>query len=274
MRKGILIHQVVDDGTPLQLLDPTGAGGIDGFAISAAACDNPKCSCTSMRLLIEAIRFDEHGIGQLQGTPLGGEVSSDGNSLQLDSARCDTFTDDVVAWLHARLSDPEQRARLAERWRRLRGQIGDPAYPSPLAPSRTDLLVPFNDVFPCDFDLTVVHDHRKYLALDQYCLEPRCTCDDVHVQFFDWMADPAPYIGYAMASIRRLPHADFHGEPEVRQLWAALLEQLGPTTLRDRFTRAREVATRRPVPTLLNTPARKALCPCGSGKKYKRCCGK
>lgn len=274
MSEGILIHQIVDDGSSLQLPDPPSIDGIDGFTVSALVCDNPQCLCTRMPLLINPIRFDEHDIGQLQGTPLGGDVSSDGKGLQLDSARTDTFTDEVVAWLHARLSEPEHRARLAERWRRLRGQIGDPAYPSPVAPARTDLLVPFNEVFPWNFDLTVVHDHRKYLALDQYCLKPRCTCDDVHVQFFDWMSDPGPHIGHVMASIRRLPHANFHGEPVLHQLWTALLEQLGPSTLRDRFTRVREVATRRSVPALSNTPARKAPCPCGSGKKYKRCCGK
>ncbi len=73
------------------------------------------------------------------------------------------------------------RGWLRERWRRVRGQAGDPAYPSGAVPEQLDGLVYFNEVFPYDFDLTVVDDQRLYLADDRYCLEPRCTCDEVAV---------------------------------------------------------------------------------------------
>ena len=62
-------------------------------------------------------------------------------------------------------------------------QIGDPAYPSGTPPEQTEFLVPYCDVFPWDFDLTVAHSGRKYLATDTYCMNPSCRCDDVAVQF-------------------------------------------------------------------------------------------
>ena len=42
--------------------------------------------------------------------------------------------------------------------------------------------------------------------------------------------------------------------------------------LADKY-KAAEVVSHTPV-TVEKTPDRNALCPCGSGKKYKQCCGK
>lgn len=216
MNEAILaITRPIDDGRPLYLPDPPGGLDFDGFAVDTAVCDNPHCRCTRMPLFARAIRFDDKGVGRFPGPELGGEVSSDGSGLKLDTTRTSTFTDELVAWLHDRICEPAHQRWLAERWRRLRGQIGDPAYPSPVTPKQTGLLVPFAKVFPWEFDLTVVHDHRKYLAVDHYCLEPRCTCDDVNVQFVDLMtsADPAPTLGIAKASLRSPKGASFDGKP-------------------------------------------------------------
>jgi hypothetical protein len=65
------------------------------------------------------------------------------------------------------MSDEDHRDWFRERWRRLRGQIGDPAYPSGIPPEDVEWLISFREVFPYDFDLTVVHDRRLYLADDQ-----------------------------------------------------------------------------------------------------------
>jgi len=268
------ITRPIDDGQPLFLPDPPGAPSFDGFAVDTAVCDNPRCPCSRMPLFARAVRFDDKGAGRFPGSEITGEVSSDGSGLKLDSAPASTLSDELVAWLHDRIGESEHQRWLAERWRRMRGQIGDPAYPSPVVPSPTDMLVPFSQVFPWDFDLTVVHDQRKYLAIDQYCLQPRCTCDDLNVQFFDLMtdADSAPNLGLAKATLRSLQSATFQGQPIVRELWNALLAQTPDQVLRDRFNRMRQVADRQLRAP--GTPARKAPCPCGSGKKYKRCCGK
>jgi uncharacterized protein YecA (UPF0149 family) len=60
-----------------------------------------------------------------------------------------------------------------------------------------------------------------------------------------------------------------------RQLWSAFLEQHESTVLRRRFTRMRSAARNRPPSPHHQAPrkaSRNAPCPCGSGKKFKRCC--
>jgi hypothetical protein len=76
--------------------------------------------------------------------------------------------------------------------------------------------------------------------------------------------------------VRKLKSPEADGDPILGTLWAALLEQVTPNRLRERFKRIRKVARQ---PTATKTPAaagavgRNEPCPCGSGKKYKRCCG-
>jgi hypothetical protein len=115
-----------------------------------------------------------------------------------------------------------------------------------------------------------------YLAEDSYCLRPGCTCDDVTVEFIELSSPGSPKpLGPARASIRRLDKFRT-GDPQLRDLWAALLQQHGSGKLRERFARMRQVARQRLVPEpVSSSPAsvgRNEPCPCGSGKKFKRCC--
>jgi hypothetical protein len=269
------VFRAIDDGEPLQLLEPPNGFDVAGFAVSTAACANPACTCTRMGLSIRVIRATPDGTARLQDPGLAGECSADGQHVVLDCPRSEPFPDEVVRWLESRLAEPLHQRWLAERWRRMRGQIGDPTYLSGIAPEQIEFLVPLCDVFPWDFDLTVVHDGRKLLALDTYCMNPSCGCDDVTVQFFDTIAvgGERPNLGHVKASLRRLRSPDVHGPAVLRQLWSALLDQLGADRLRDRFKRMRGVAARQAVQPG-RMPSRNGPCPCGSGKKYKRCCGK
>lgn len=270
------LSRAIDDGEPLQLLEPPEGAGMVGFAVSTAVCANPACSCSEMQLTIRPIRAAPDGTGCLQGPRLSGEFSTDTRHLVLDRPGTPPFTDEIVDWISNRLADPLHQGWLVERWRRMRSQIGDPAYPSGTPPEQTEFLVPYCEVFPWDFDLTVAHSGRKYLATDTYCMNPSCRCDDVAVQFFDVTQQAGghkPRLGHVKASVRRLRDPVINGQPILQQLWNALLEQVGVARLRDRFGRMRQVAARQPAHAP-QTPARNAPCPCGSGRKYKRCCGK
>ncbi|MBW2735467.1 MAG: hypothetical protein JRH20_24040 [Deltaproteobacteria bacterium] len=115
------VSRPVDDGEPLQLLEPPDGLGVDGFAVSTAACDNPSCACTSMALLIRPIRSAPNGTGRLQAPELAGEANADGQLIALDRPSSEPFTDEVVDWLYSRFAESPHQAWLAERWRRMRG---------------------------------------------------------------------------------------------------------------------------------------------------------
>ncbi len=269
----------IDSGEPLLLFGPPENDGVDAFAVNAMVCDNPQCSCTQMYLEINRAKRVGGGNVELHGAPLRAEVSADGHDLLLDDTT-GAFSDTARQWITTCLDDDQHREWLRERWRRMRGQIGDPEYPSGAVPEQLDGLVFFSEVFPYDFDLTVVDDDGTlYLAHDQYCLEPKCTCDEVDVQFINLSDDQQPRrsLGHVRSHIRRIRAAQIDGAPATRRLWSALLDQCGHACLRDRFSQMRKVARARTVaPFQPSKPkvGRNAPCPCGSGKKYKRCCGR
>jgi hypothetical protein len=213
-----------------------------------------------------------------------GQVSSDGTGVKIDSD-VGVLTTETITWIRQRLEQDNYRAWFHERWSRVRGQAGDPAYPAGAVPEGIDGMVFFSEVFPYEFDLTVVHDRYLYLADDQYCMQPACTCDEFATHFVDLSnrTPRAQTIGYVRTSVRHLQAPNAHGPPRVRHLWRALLDSYGADRLRDRFQRMRSVARERaaatsrvPGPHVAPTAAnvgRNTSCPCGSGRKLKRCCG-
>jgi SEC-C motif len=271
----------IDSGQPLVLWGPPDHE-VDGYAVKTAVCGNPDCPCTTMWLSIHRVsRLDGAG-AEIQQPVVGGQVSSDGTGATLDSAKT-ALSNGTVTWIGEQLAQEDHRAWLEERWRRARGQIGDPAYPPGAPPEDADGMVFFSEVFPYDFDLIVADDGRFYFADDQYCLQADCRCDEFAVQFVDLQGGARP-MGHVMASLQRLRAPETHGPDLLRRLWLRLLDQHGAERIRGRFRRMRQVARSRRhgvsrSPAAAGSiadsvkPGRNASCPCGSGKKFKRCCG-
>jgi len=181
----------------------------------------------------------------------------------------------MLAYLREQLSTADCRDWLSERWARGRGQAGDPNFKSVAVRIESEGdMVPFHEVIPWDFDLTVVHDGRKYLVEDMYCLNPGCPCDNVAVEFVDLGTDAQEVYGVAhgQASLGSLKAPTLEGGPMAKPLWAALLQQVGVEKLRRRYAAARKAAPKPAPPPAAPHTGRNAPCPCGSGKKFKRCC--
>lgn len=155
-----------------------------------------------------------------------------------------------------------------------------------LAQSDGSTMIRFHDLFPADWDLLPLHDDDdRYWAVDLYCSNPSCTCSSSIITFhrLDDTGKP-PLVGEVVV--------DYSGrEPRVEPstalaaeifetLWARVEYKLRARHAEaqdavKRFARPRAIAatpTRAPPSALPGRPPRNAPCPCGSGKKYKRCC--
>lgn len=269
----------IDSGLPLTLWDPP-AGDVAGYAVTTAICSNPLCPCTRISLTIRRLQRLDDGSFEIHGTTLAAEVASDGTDLKIVDDVSGTFTRATTDWLRSRLLEPDHQDWFHERWARSRGQIGDPAYPSGVPPQDIEGMLSFSEVFPYDFDLIVIDDGHLYWADDYYCLKPACTCDEIVVQFLD--PEKAASIGQVSVSVHKLQKPHLDGPALIRRLWRALLDRYGtPPPLRDRFQRMRAIAPQPAVAAHSAVPislqrkvvGRNDPCPCGSGKKHKRCCG-
>jgi len=149
-------------------------------------------------------------------------------------------------------------------------------------PAKT--MVRYSDLFPADWDLVPIEDGEEYWAVDLYCRNPDCDCASSVILFYRLEDDPPSLVGEVAIDYAK-------DEPDVKastpeaddifdSLWAA-----SEYTLRARHAEASQVVRRfavRPIhataalaptpPAIVGRVPRNAPCPCGSGKKYKRCC--
>ncbi|EFK95980.1 hypothetical protein LDC_2003, partial [sediment metagenome] len=128
---------------------------------------------------------------------------------------------------------------LQDRYRRARRQ-DDPDEWKETDWSAVDLeaMVPFLEIFPSRWDLSVSLDGRKYWVVDFWCLTPGCPCTDVALDFVAADDDTSEHVVVDLET----------GEPDepeaseaAQRLWAAFRGE--PTAFAE--LEARREATRR-----------------------------
>lgn len=153
------------------------------------------------------------------------------------------------------------------------------------------LMIHYNAVFPFHNRLGFAVDDQPYLASDQYCLNPHCNCGETSLAFARIPTDADTekvipvedelIVGIDFKTgkwqmIEVLPEL----EGSADEIVEAFLKKFGRKMLAERrqtlramyrYNRNREWAvTERSAPKI----GRNSPCPCGSGKKYKKCCGR
>lgn len=138
-------------------------------------------------------------------------------------------------------------------------------------------LVAWDDARPSLRRDTYVFGDRLFEAVELYCVKPGCDCGAVIVDFDAIVPRGAPYPGHvelAAGAATLHPEQERHGE-RLNELWAAYCarypryqERIAQRSATMRALAGRIVAAP-PKPKV----GRNALCACGSGKKFKKCCG-
>ena len=139
-------------------------------------------------------------------------------------------------------------------------------------------MVAWTEICDVRQDLYVL-DGRRYEASEMYCPIPTCDCAKVFIGFDQPNRRGAPSAGHVVVTgsgaAELFPRKN--GGDRLQRLWNAF-RQRHPNYLA-RFERrypkiktVGELSLNRPI---LAAPkiGRNQACPCGSGKKYKRCCG-
>lgn len=125
-----------------------------------------------------------------------------------------------------------------------------------------------------------------FTVRDYHCVRPGCTCDKATISFFEIRGTeriPAGQVTVRLSSARPRGFKSYGtAESLLCSLWSAYVERHRlPEMLQERTARlAREVgsvlyaAASYSSSTQRAPVSRNAPCPCGSGKKYKKCCGR
>ncbi len=291
------------DGNDGLLVDER-SDGRAALRVSSGVCDRPGCKCRRLLLRASQVERDDRKLAAprfLKESVVDAQLEIDSGELIVDHEESVVgAARESLRWLREAL-DPATvqkltewgRSRLVERdrvravwtdvealpvWRGWRP--GDPA----------SYEIAYSD--PADMDVSL--DERTYTLVDSYCVEAGCTCDHVEILVeradIDENADDGEGIVGSFWVSASKPDAMFDldtegdGEKLLRDVWRRALDDrdLG-SLLRARGERMRPVgewlhknavALAKPVPVrAAMKPGRNDPCPCGSGKKYKKCCG-
>ena len=155
------------------------------------------------------------------------------------------------------------------------------------------LMFFYDEIFSHALTFKVTVDEVDYLLADAYCLMPSCDCHEVRIQVIDDEREESIFMVIYDTKLKtfRLNKDEEVTVPkakadevlaEIRREFS--LAKVPGISLADRYQRVRAVfkdfLTRKGIPTnyhpetrLVATIGRNEPCICGSGKKYKKCCG-
>ena len=144
----------------------------------------------------------------------------------------------------------------------------------------------YNDVLPFADRLHATLAGKKYRIHDQYCLRPQCLCSDTNLSVID-LDEPEGRgkevscisVDYKNKVWKMVADGSLSLEPDVMR--TALENEIPDLyeTLHKRHDRLRSIYTLSKKkhsgagqPLILPKIGRNDPCPCGSGKKFKKCC--
>ena len=152
------------------------------------------------------------------------------------------------------------------------------------------LLIGYGEVFRHAETFSTSCFGGHWLVVDQYCVNPRCNCQDTLLNFrrvpegatrVQSVSSNGPFFFYDHERGTIDPSAS--NEAEARAVLQALIQKrpdldrvLGDRHRLLRLLHARQQEAVRPAtmqPVRRTNIGRNEPCPCGSGKKYKKCCG-
>jgi len=147
------------------------------------------------------------------------------------------------------------------------------------------MLVGWDEVFPDDSDFLLPLSGKRYWVRDLYCITPGCSCKDVTLVFTETGKSNYKELGTVSIDLKRFRINDIktHGtgtsSEELSQLWKTFQKE--PKLKKKLKTRQKEMKIIGPEIAALRSKkvfkshskvGRNDPCPCGSGKKYKKCC--
>lgn len=259
------------------------------YRFEAMVCENPTCDCEHLTLKC----FTETPEA---GTPTPVPVYLE---MDLDRQKIANLADLEVNPAKLALAKAVAAESGPEEWKQLRRMYWglkqywtehadleevEVVFPPDAA---TGAMVAYFDVFPFAKGIEFSHEQADWLADDQYCCNPKCSCEEAVLLFIrlpekvgQEALRPTLSISYQYrdGKVTRLEPV---GDPSYSE--QSLLESLKKTRadldslLAQRQSLLRRLCRRSLKKQTIHSPTfkigRNDPCPCGSGKKWKRCCG-
>jgi hypothetical protein len=266
-------------------------GGSHLLVSKVEACTTRGCECRDIGLRAVTVDADDSfDPATLSSDALLAKFETEAMEARLDIDTGSVAPDDYdgrvplsAEWVHYVQSqtDGELLDLLHEKWLRAKGTKSVPK--TDWASREPGDLVGWYEAHPSDRPDIYLDDEGAFIAEDLFCVRPTCTCDEAVVAFVPAKVAHAEDVGSIRLRISTLDILERRVEANdaalLDRLWHAFTTRHRRLTARlsERVKQMVELASdrsRRRAP-VHSTPraGRNEPCPCGSGKKYKRCCG-
>ncbi|MBI2920766.1 MAG: SEC-C domain-containing protein [Planctomycetes bacterium] len=275
-------------------------GGSVPRAVVDTHCDNPRCGGCEVHIRLTAGESTHRAL----------DFSVDLAAAQLSSPA--DWSAEELALAKELFVDPRTRAAIDLRHQAVRAwglaRLNARRRPAANRLYAFEEFSPIHETFAIHFS----HEKRKWVVIEQYCVNPSCDCEDVNLSFFlnepnkgspdaeftaaldlgtagvglpkearnsppeslleafkaslgDWKFQLSRRRGLIREAGRR--RLIFETEIQARSKPACRIDLREITVQRGVEAEALPAASQAP-------PGRNDSCPCGSGRKFKRCCGR
>ncbi len=309
MRKKDMIRKTsIDDGGPIFISEPDDTSQYQkGLLIDGSGCDNPECDCRDVHLKI--IPVDENlppfikinkndsllGIKEYENFISADQYISavlnidNGEITYNGKSPIQAYESDLLESMETRLIKENNLLAVFKRRWRIAKKINWDSY------KRKDWswwepgsLVSWYEAFPDDWDFLIRENGQHIYLDDQYCVTPGCKCKDAALSFYATTDKKKSdllgtlFINLKKISVDSVASTSIPVE-KLKDIWSEFRYEY-PTLVKTLNTRQKklrkaltevltEKKSKKPdIKAPLPKVGRNAPCPCGSGKKYKKCC--
>lgn len=303
------ISKILDDGAPFVIWEQEPKEAFKrGMIVDTWVCDNPDCHFLHFQAVAIDERFKKMGFkGRKFVYTIESELNQNAQplphqnltaSIHVESAEVsvkaaaplENEDQNFFKWVAAELKGDyfnvmKRRWRMArkvnrDRWRNFDWNWWEPG-----------MVVGWNEVFPDDPDFIFTVSGTHFWARDQYCINPGCPCQEITLSFAEFDQEQKPQelgaVSIALKNFRVGGVQPVEASPEkLTRICQKFQKQAGVESILK--TRQKEMKLigkeivqlsrkkRSHGHLSLSKSGRKvgrnAPCPCGSGKKYKKCC--
>ena len=297
-------RQLNEEGIIVFWRDGISPGSRQGLACILSMCPNPECSCGLV--YINGFIIDERA-GEICWDDGDVHVKSpedlESDDLMLEwmlSTAVDPSSGEIVndpdfpdesdpalmEWLASEINGELLELLHCFRMRLSGCKVEQPSEDIDLDYVEAGHLAPFNELFDCVRDDEFLLDGKRYWTCVYLCPDPNCDCHEARIVFFDDADDSGAGVGWVYldisgsVGIHIIEMSAERGAPEdlIKELWK-LFERRhdAGSLLRWREAQCKMVGETlwESVPKPVRStpqPGRNDPCPCGSGRKFKKCC--
>lgn len=253
-------------------------------------CTDPRCQCRDVTLVFFGI-YEINGKGkEIFSIMLNIDTLKVSHKIITDKS---VNVDEIIDELFGEFSD-EIRNRVNIGYRISKG-IDDGNILKPITQEIKDLAlsgncIGFNEIFDNAEQITFRDEKSDLIYIDdQYCMNPKCPCNEVYLNFFKINElDNSGDIFFTLRYRLKNGKYDIEDKSCTEEYMKNILksfkieERLIMEKLKKKYKDMKVVGKQIYDENKINNEpfiaaiqvGRNDLCPCGSGKKYKRCCGK